>query len=59
MGDFRIEGAETLMGAGSTKRPGEIAELLRLWQQDIEQAAMPGISWPQSMGVSEAGEECW
>jgi hypothetical protein len=44
MADFRIEGEETVIGAGRTKRPGEIAARPRSWQQDMEQAAMPGIS---------------
>jgi hypothetical protein len=59
MGDFRIEGAETVIGAGSTNKPGAIAARSESWQQDIEQAAMPGISWLQSMGFAVAGEECW
>jgi hypothetical protein len=58
MGDFRIEGAEMVTGEGSRNSPGEIAARSRLWQQDMEQAAMLGISWPQSMGFSEPPEEC-
>jgi hypothetical protein len=59
MGDFRIEGSETVIRAGSTKRPGAIAARAESWQQDMEQAVMPGISWPQSMGFSGAPAECW
>lgn len=58
MSDLTIVGADTVAGAGSTKRPGAIAAGPGLWQQDMEQEVMPGISRPQSMGFSEAGE-CW
>ncbi|HXY24977.1 MAG TPA: hypothetical protein VEI73_10025 [Candidatus Acidoferrum sp.] len=30
-----------------------------LWQQDIEQDVIPGISWPQSMACSGVAVECW
>jgi hypothetical protein len=50
---------ETVTGAGSTNKPGAIAARAESWQQDMEQAAMLGISWPQFMGFSEPVEECW
>jgi len=50
--------AETVTVAGSTKTTGAIAGRSGLWQQDMEQEAMPGASWPQSMAFSEAACEC-
>jgi hypothetical protein len=59
MNGAKIVEAASVTGVGSTNKPGEIAGRSIFWQQDMEQAAMPGIWWPQSLGFSEPLEECW
>ena len=54
----KIAEVETVTGAGRTNKAGAIAAPSESWQQDMEQAVIPGISWPQSMELSEAAEEC-
>jgi hypothetical protein len=42
-------GAATATGWGSTKAIEVVSERSESWQQDMEQAIIPDMSWPQSM----------
>jgi hypothetical protein len=42
-------GAATVTGGGSTKAMEAMSELSESRQQDMEQAIIPDMSWPQSM----------
>ena len=48
-GDWIAAGAATVTAGGSTKAMEFTSERSESWQQDIEQAIIPGMSWPQSM----------
>jgi hypothetical protein len=49
MGDLMASGAATVTWEGSTKAMEAMSELSESWQQDMEQAIIPDMSWPQSM----------
>jgi hypothetical protein len=49
MPDLRLVGAESTNGDGKTKMAEATAGASGLWQQDMLQAIMADMSWPQSM----------
>ena len=49
IGDLIATAAAAAMDEGSTKAIEAASERSESWQQDMEQAVIPGMSWPQSM----------
>jgi len=49
MSDLIPSGAITATGDGSTNAMALTIERSASWQQDIEHAIIPGMSWPQSI----------
>jgi hypothetical protein len=49
IGEIIAAGAATATGWGSTKAIEVVSERSESWQQDMEQAIIPDMSWPQSM----------
>jgi len=45
-------------GGGSRKASGVTAGRSGLWQQEIEQDAIPAAAWPQSIGELGAAGAC-
>lgn len=48
-GNWIAAGAETVTAGGSTKAMEVTTERSESWQQDMEQAIIPDMSWPQSI----------
>ena len=48
-GESIADGAATVTTGGNTNAVAVTIERSESWQQDMEQAVMPGMSWPQSM----------
>jgi len=49
IGDVIASDGAVPIDTGSTKAIGLTSERSVSWQQDMEQAIMPDMSWPQSM----------
>jgi hypothetical protein len=59
IGDLRIVSAEIAAAVGSTKMAEATAARSVFRQQDIEQAIMADMSWPQSMWSAGAAGALW